>query len=100
MDAFDASGVAAFVNGEFFDGSAAKLSIFDRGLLYGDGVFDSMPVVERALFRPADYFRRLSRSAQTVHLAVPFAYEGFIELSSELVRRSSVSDGNLRVVIT
>ena len=100
MDAFDPTGTSTFVNGEYVDGADAKVSVFDRGLTYGDGVFDSMPVVSRALFRPMEHLARLNRSAKALRLRMPYSEAELLEISLELVRRSTAADANLRIVLT
>lgn len=63
---FDASGLVAYVNGEYVDASHASVSIFDHGFLYGDGVFEGMRVFDGGLFRGELHLDRFRRSARTV----------------------------------
>src|SRR4249919_913769 len=68
---FDVSGLTAYVNGEYVPGTAAAVSIFDHGFMYGDGVFEGMRVFDGGLFRARDHMARFVRSARAVGLAPP-----------------------------
>jgi branched-subunit amino acid aminotransferase/4-amino-4-deoxychorismate lyase len=70
---FDVSGLTAYVNGEYVPGTAAAVSIFDHGFMYGDGVFEGMRVFDGGLFRARDHMARFVRSARAVGLAPPDA---------------------------
>ena len=52
MTAFDPSGLTVYVDGEYVDGTAASIPIWDHGLLYGDGIFEGMRLFGGSLFRP------------------------------------------------
>jgi branched-chain amino acid aminotransferase len=61
----------AYVNGEILPDSQASISIFDRGFLYGDGVFETLRTYNRELFRLTDHLKRLERSARAINLPIP-----------------------------
>lgn len=98
--AFDASGLVIYVDGAYVAGDEAKVSVFDHGLLYGDGVFEGMRLFDGGLYRPWDHVERLRRSARAIGLEVPLSDEGLLEVMVEVVRRSGLRDAHVRVVIT
>jgi branched-chain amino acid aminotransferase len=97
---FDPSGLTIYVNGEFVDGAHATVSVFDHGLLYGDGVFEGMRVFSRALFRPRDHLARLSRSASALLLDVPLSHDELLDTTLEVIRRSRLDNAHVRIVVT
>ena len=100
MTAFDLTGLVVYVDGDFVDASEAKISVFDHGLLYGDGVFEGIRVFDGALFRPHDHLARLRRSARALALDVPVQERELLEVLCEVVRRSGLSDAHVRPVLT
>ena len=60
-----------YVNGEYVPASEARVSAFDHGFLYGDGLFESMTVVGRRIFRFQDHLGRMERSARALKLTLP-----------------------------
>ncbi len=56
---FDPTGLVVYVDGEYVDAREAHVSIFDHGLLYGDGVFEGLRLFDGSLFRPYDHLARL-----------------------------------------
>jgi branched-chain amino acid aminotransferase len=98
--AFDPSALIAYVNGEYVNAAEATVSIFDHGLLYGDGVFEGMRVFDGALFRPFDHLARLGRSARTIGLEPPLGTQGLLEVIAEVVERSELTDAHVRPIIT
>jgi branched-chain amino acid aminotransferase len=97
---FDPSDLTAYVNGEYVNAAEASVSIFDHGLLYGDGVFEGMRVFDGGLFRPFDHLARLARSARTIGLQPPLGAQGLLEVIMEVVRRSGLTDAHVRPVVT
>ena len=96
-----ASGSAlVYLDGEWLDRETAKVSVFDHGLLYGDGVFEGMRVYGGKTFRLAEHVDRLYDSAQAINLKVPMSKAEMIAVTEEGVRRSGLQDGYLRHIIT
>lgn len=90
----------AYVNGEFLPEEAAKVSIFDHGLLYGDGVFEGIRAYNRRVFKLDAHLRRLYASAKSVALEVPVAQGEMQDLILELCRRNQIEDGYIRPLVT
>ena len=99
MDEKSASYIC-YVNGEYVVAEEAKISAFDHGFLYGDGLFESMTVTNRRIFRFRDHLDRMERSARVLKLELPESRERIAEIVKECVRKSGVNDVYLRVVIS
>jgi branched-chain amino acid aminotransferase len=97
---FDPSGLYVYVDGDFVDGAEARISVFDHGLLYGDGVFEGLRLFSSALFRPRDHLARLARSARAIRLELPLDTEELLAATTETVRRSRLTDAHVRIVVT
>src|SRR4051812_6309486 len=97
---FDTNGLVAYVNGEYRPVGEASVSIFDRGFLYGDGVFEGMRVFDGGLFRADLHMERIARSARSLGLALPVGTEEIVHIIGEVVRRSDLQDAHVRPIIT
>ena len=89
-----------YVNGEYVAAEEAKVSAFDHGFLYGDGLFESMTVVSRRIFKFSEHLDRMERSARALKLTLPETRERIAEIVKECVRKSNVDDVYLRVVVS
>ena len=88
------------VNGRLVEESGAFLSVFDRGFLYGDGIFESMRAVAGVVFREGRHLDRLGRSAAGIGLALPLTASGFSAAVRDLLERNGLRDARIRVTIT
>lgn len=89
-----------WLDGRWCDRESAVVSVFDHGLLYGDGVFEGIRVYGGHVFRLAAHIDRLYDSAQAIGLRVPMPKKEMASVTEELVRRSGLDDSYLRHVIT
>ncbi len=89
-----------YLDGQWLDKDHAKISVFDHGLLYGDGVFEGMRVYGGRTFKLAEHVGRLFDSAQAIMLKVPMSQEQMISVTEEGVKRSGLQEGYLRHVVT
>lgn len=89
-----------YLDGEWLTRETAKVSVFDHGLLYGDGVFEGMRVYGGKTFRLAEHVDRLYDSAQAINLKPYLSKAEMIAVTEEGVRRSGLQDGYLRHIIT
>lgn len=94
------SSVLVYLDGEWLDRDSAKVSVFDHGLLYGDGVFEGMRVYNGKTFRLAEHIDRLYDSAKAILLTPYMSKAEMIAVTEEGVRRSGLQDGYLRHIIT
>lgn len=89
-----------WINGQWHDRDSAKVSVYDHGLLYGDGVFEGVRVYGGRPFRLAEHLDRLYDSAQAIWLTVPIGKEELSRVTLEGVKRAGLSEGYLRHVVT
>jgi len=87
-----------YVNGEFTPRSQASVSVFDRGYLYGDGVFEGIRGYGGQIFRLDQHLERLYRGAKTIALEIPLSFEELKEVILETVRRNGLSDCYIRAI--
>jgi branched-chain amino acid aminotransferase len=89
-----------WLDGQWLDKDSAKVSVFDHGLLYGDGVFEGMRVYNGKTFKLKEHVDRLFDSAKAILLDLPMSREEMITLTNEGVRRAGLTEGYLRHVVT
>ncbi|NLU50763.1 MAG: branched-chain-amino-acid transaminase [Syntrophomonadaceae bacterium] len=93
-------GLWIYLNGEFVPEEEAKISVFDHGFLYGDGVFEGIRAYHGKVFRLQEHIDRLYDSAKAINLAVPLTKEEMIEVVCETCRRNNLTDAYIRLVIS
>ena len=89
-----------WIDGQWKTKETAAVSVYDHGLLYGDGVFEGMRVYGGKVFRQADHLTRLFESAHTLLLAVPYSRADIETMLAAAVARWSRPDGYIRLVVT
>lgn len=89
-----------YIDGEFYTKQEARISVFDHGFLYGDGVFEGLRVYNGRIFRLEPHLRRLYRSAHGIMLEVPLAMGELAEVVRETVRRNGLPDAYIRLVVS
>ncbi len=89
-----------YINGKLFDKADAKISVYDHGLLYGDGVFEGIRVYSGKVFRLRQHIERLYDSARAIHLEIPIGREQMTEAVLDTVKANNKRDGYIRLVIT
>jgi branched-chain amino acid aminotransferase len=89
-----------YIDGEWYPRDAAKVSVFDHGLLYGDGVFEGIRVYNRRIFRHQAHLDRLYASAQALALKIPLGHDAMRAAVEETVRRNQRDDVYIRLVVT
>src|SRR3954465_2557346 len=89
-----------WVDGKWCDRSTATVSVYDHGLLYGDGVFEGSRVYGGKIFRLAAHLERLYDSAKAIWLTVPMPREELAAVTEEAVRRSGIAEAYLRHIVT
>ena len=92
--------LSVFVDGKYYPQSEAKLSVFDHGLLYGDGVFEGIRAYSGRIFKLDRHMDRLFNSAKAIDLKVPHTKEEMAGIIVETCRRNEIKDGYIRPVIT
>ena len=92
--------MTALINGKFVPPEQAVVSVIDRSFLYGDGVFETIPVYNRKPFRWAQHLERLTRGADFLKIRLDFAPKELRVLASELIERNQVANAVLRVTLS
>jgi branched-chain amino acid aminotransferase len=93
-------GLKVYIDGRFVDEEDAKVSVFDHGLLYGDGVFEGIRVYNRRLFMMDEHLKRLYNGAKVIRLQIPVEPGELKDRVRETVRVNDLSDGYVRLVVT
>jgi branched-chain amino acid aminotransferase len=89
-----------YIDGKFYDEKNAKISVFDHGLLYGDGVFEGIRAYNGRVFRLKEHIDRLFYSAKAIMLDLPLSHAGIMKAVIESCRRNKIKDGYVRLVVT
>ncbi len=89
-----------YLDGKYVDESDAKISVFDHGLLYGDGVFEGIRIYNNRVFKLDEHLKRLYDGASVLMMNVPIDVDELKEAVIETVRRNKLTDGYIRLVVT
>lgn len=89
-----------YINGKFYAKEDAKVSVYDHGLLYGDGVFEGIRSYSGKVFRIQEHVERLYESARAIMLEIPLTPEKLAEDIYETLRRNNFTDAYIRLVVT
>ena len=89
-----------YIDGKYYDKSDAKVSVFDHGLLYGDGVFEGIRIYNSKVFRIKEHIERLYESAKAIILEIPMTKEEMKAAVEDAVKVNERKDGYIRLVIT
>ncbi|AKF94955.1 branched-chain-amino-acid transaminase [Brevibacillus laterosporus] len=89
-----------YLNGEFVEKENAKISVYDHGFLYGDGIFEGIRVYNGNIFRLQEHIERLYESALSIMLVIPMKIEEMMDAVVETVRKNELRDAYIRLVIS
>jgi branched-chain amino acid aminotransferase len=89
-----------YIDGKYCDEKSAKISVFDHGLLYGDGVFEGIRAYNGRVFKLKEHIDRLFKSAKAILLTIPLSHEEMMRAVVETCRRNKLRDGYVRLVVT
>ncbi len=89
-----------YINGKFVPAEEAKVSVFDHGFLYGDGVFEGIRAYGGRVFRLKEHVKRLFDSAQAIMLCIPMSQEEMGEIILETLRQNNLKDAYIRPIVT
>jgi len=81
-----------YLNGQFLPLSQANVSVLDRGFIFGDGIYDVIPVYRRKMFRPVQHLERLTRSLASVGIDNIYSNEQWLQIIATLMEKSEGSD--------
>jgi branched-chain amino acid aminotransferase len=89
-----------YISGQLYDKEDAKISVYDHGLLYGDGVFEGIRVYGGKVFRLAEHLERLWNSAKAIWLQIPMTPAELGRAVEDTVKVNNIQDGYVRLVVT
>jgi branched-chain amino acid aminotransferase len=89
-----------YVDGAYYPKSQAKISVYDHGLLYGDGVFEGIRAYKGVVFKLNEHIDRLYRSAHAIMLSIPLTKEEMTQLVLGTLRKNKLKDAYIRLVVT
>ncbi len=89
-----------YIDGKFYPESEAKISVFDHGFLYGDGVFEGIRSYNGIVFKLKEHIDRLYNSAKAIMLDIPMTKDEMIEAVLETLRKNGLKDAYIRLVVT
>lgn len=89
-----------YIDGKYYPKSEAKISVYDHGFLYGDGVFEGIRAYDGYVFKLEEHLTRLYNSAKSIALKISLSREEFREVILETIRRNNYKDAYIRVVVT
>ena len=89
-----------FIDGKFYDERAAKVSVFDHGLLYGDGIFEGIRIYNGRVFKLKEHIDRLFYSARAILLQIPMSQAELMKATVETCRKNKLRAGYIRLLVT
>src|SRR5256712_8279895 len=89
-----------YIDGKFYAQSEAKVSVFDHGLLYGDGIFEGIRFYNGRVFRLEEHLGRLWDSARSIRLEIPMSVREMTEALLETIRENGLREGYIRLLVT
>lgn len=89
-----------YINGKYYSKEEAKVSVFDHGFLYGDGVFEGIRVYGGKVFKLNEHLKRLYDSAKHIMLEIPLAQEKMFQEVLDVVKRNKIPDAYIRLIVT
>lgn len=89
-----------FLNGEFLPKDKAKISVFDRGFIFGDGIYEVVPVMNGVLIDKIEFWERFKRSLKEISLNLPYKDSEFESILNELIAKNALKEGGVYMQIT
>ena len=89
-----------YIDGKYYSERDAKISVFDHGLLYGDGIFEGIRAYNGRVFKLKEHIDRLFYSAKAIMLTIPISHRAVMEAVVETCRRNKIRDGYIRLLVT
>ncbi|MBU1998470.1 MAG: branched-chain-amino-acid transaminase [Candidatus Omnitrophota bacterium] len=89
-----------YINGKFYEKNEAKISVFDHGLLYGDGVFEGIRAYGRLVFKLKEHVERLYESAHSIMLKIPMSKDEMAKAVVQTLKTNHLNDAYIRLVVT
>lgn len=96
----DQNGLLIYIDGKYYPKSEAKISVYDHGFLYGDGVFEGIRAYSGSVFRLKEHIDRLYSSARAIMLEIPITKEEMAKAVIETLKKNNITDGYIRLVVS
>ena len=88
-----------FLNGEFIEKNKAFISVMDRGFLFGDGVYEVIPVYQGKIFRLNAHLKRLEHSLNAINIANPYSAQEYLDICKQLLSHTNKNDKNQSIYL-
>lgn len=89
-----------YIDGKLYDKENAKISVFDHGLLYGDGVFEGIRMYNGKIFKYVEHIDRLFESARAIGIRIPMSKKEVIKAMEDTLKANDLKDGYVRLLVT
>ncbi|MGM1050097.1 MAG: branched-chain-amino-acid transaminase [Bacillota bacterium] len=89
-----------YLDGEHVTKENAKISVFDHGFLYGDGIFEGIRIYNGNIFKCKEHIDRLYDSAKSIDMVIPLTQDEMLEAMAETIRRNDMLDGYIRLIVS
>ena len=89
-----------YIDGEYFPKSKAKISVYDHGFLYGDGVFEGIREYNGVVFKLKEHIDRLYRSAHAIMLKIPMSKDDLIKAVVKTLQKNGMKDSYIRLIVS
>jgi branched-chain amino acid aminotransferase len=89
-----------YIDGKYYDERTAKVSVFDHGLLYGDGIFEGIRIYNGRVFKLKEHIDRLFYSAKAILLQIPLSHAELVKATVETCRKNKLRAGYIRLLVT
>ena len=89
-----------YINGKLYEKQDAKVSVFDHGLLYGDGVFEGIRAYNRLVFKLNEHIDRLYESAHSIMLKIPMTKEAMVKAVTQTLKANKLENAYIRLIVT
>src|SRR4030065_8048 len=89
-----------YIDGKFYPKSDAKISVYDHGLLYGDGVFEGIRAYDGVVFRLDEHIDRLYTSTHTIMLDIPVSKEEMQRIVLDTLKKNKLKEAYIRLIVT
>jgi branched-chain amino acid aminotransferase len=93
-------GLKIYIDGQYLDEANAKISVFDHGLLYGDGIFEGIRAYNGRVFKLKEHIDRLFYSAKAILLTIPLSHAEIMRAVVDTCRQNGIRDGYIRLLVT
>jgi branched-chain amino acid aminotransferase len=89
-----------YIDGSYYAQEDAKISVYDHGLLYGDGIFEGIRIYNNSVFKLQEHLKRLYQSARAILLEIPLTIEEMEKAVLDTVKENNKEDGYIRLLVT